>query len=95
MEMQRFEFPEHLLEHNLSAQEQANIPADKLALAKDWNILRRQNEWIIQNLVEMRNVQMAQEDQLEFWKRVRWLVGGVCAMSFTIISIMKMMGYFK
>jgi hypothetical protein len=95
MEMQKFEFPEHLLEHNLSAQEQANIPADKLAIAKDWNILKRQNEWIIQRIVDICNVQQQHEDQLEFWKRIRWLVGGVCAMTTTIVAILKMIGYFK
>jgi hypothetical protein len=95
MELPRFDFPRHLLEHNLSAQEQANIPADKLALAKDWNILKRQNEWILQNLIEMRNIQVDHATQLEFWSRVRWLVGGICVVSSTIVGILKMVGFFK
>lgn len=106
MDIQKLEFPTHLLEHNLSDQDLAIIPTDKLAIAKDWNKLRRQTEWCIEQTVEGRRLVsvLAEEqehrhkvidEQLEFWGRIRWLMATVCGVSLTVVTILKQMGYFK
>lgn len=95
MDIQPIDFPKELLEHNLSGQEQALIPADKLALAKDWNIIKRQNEWMMREMVLNRNLLAEHDKQLAFWGRVRWLVGGICIVSGTLVAILKQMGVFK
>lgn len=95
MEIQRIEFPKELLEHNLSAQEQAIIPADRLAIARDWNIIKRQNEWMMKEIVMNRNLLADHDKQLDFWGRIRWLVGGICVVSGTAVGILKALGVFK
>lgn len=95
MDIQKIEFPKELLEHNLSAQEQAAIPADKLALAKDWNIIKRQNEWMMREMVLNRNILAEHDNQLEFWKRVRWGVAALCGIVLTIVTLLEKLHLWK
>lgn len=95
MDIQKIEFPKHLLEHNLSDQELTSIPLDKQAMAKDWNKLRRQNEWMMEQIVVTRNLAVAHDSELEFWKRIRWMVVTICGVALTLVSILRQIGVFK
>lgn len=95
MDIQKMEFPSELLEHNLSAQELALIPEVSRPIAISWNIVKRQNEWMMREMVINRNILAVHDQQLEFWARVRWGVATVCGIIIASVAILKQLGVFK
>lgn len=79
-DLKPIEFPEELKRHNLSEQELSPLTLQQQALAKDWNVIKRQMEWIINHDVMLHNILVDHDKKLEdlwFWfKVVTILTGG-------------------
>jgi hypothetical protein len=79
-DLKPIEFPEELKRHNLSEQELSPLTPQQQALAKDWNVIKRQMEWIINHDVMLHNILVDHDKKLEdlwFWfKVVTILTGG-------------------
>jgi hypothetical protein len=79
-DLKPIEFPEELKRHNLSEQELSPLTPQQQALAKDWNVIKRQIEWIINHDVMLHNILADHDKKLEdlwFWfKVVTILTGG-------------------
>lgn len=67
-DMKPIAFPEELKHHNLSEQELAPLSAQQQALAKDWNVIKRQSEWTMNRIVEIHNLLVDHDKELELWK---------------------------
>ena len=67
-DLKPIEFPEELRHHNLSEQELAPLNDQQRALAKDWNVIKRQNEWLIYRVVDIHNVIVEHDRALDTWK---------------------------
>ena len=95
-EIRPIEFPEYLNRHTLTEQELAALTASQQALAKDWNIINRKVDWIIQELVEQHNVIVEHDKLLDTFKRWLWLssltVGGGGTIGGAIYLILKSHG---
>lgn len=86
-------FPEHLKTHNLSEQEQAGMTDAQKALARDWNIIKRQNEWMMLQIVEIRNIVVDHDSSLDTWKywfkTISLLTGGGSGLLAVIYWVVK------
>ena len=67
-ELKPITFPEHLRHHNLSEQELAPLTDQQKALAKDWNVIKRQSEWMVNEIVELHNIMVEHDAALATWK---------------------------
>ena len=88
-DLKPIEFPSHLTVHNLSEQELGIMTPQQQALAKDWNIIKRQNEWMMARLVAIHNVMVEHDALLDIFKKVLWLVGLLGASGGGIFMIFK------
>lgn len=89
MELDEIEYPKHLDEHTLSAQELALMTEQQRPLAKDWNVINRKMDWILRDHVLLRNAVAQQGRLLKKWEFTTWLVGGLLAVSGLIFALLK------
>lgn len=78
-DLKPIEFPEELKRHNLSEQELAPLNEQQKALAKDWNVMKRQMEWLINHQVTVHNLLVDHDKELvdmRFWFKLISLVFG-------------------
>lgn len=92
-DMKPIPFPEHLKTHNLSEQELAGMDEKQKALAKDWNIIKRQNEWMMLRIIEIHNIMVDHDNALEQWKywfkTITMLTGGGGGLLAVIYWVVK------
>lgn len=92
-DLKPIEFPEELKRHNLTEQELAPLNDPQRALAKDWNVMKRQVEWSVNHIVDLRNLAVDHDKKLEdlwFWfKLMTMLTGGGGALVGAIIWVVK------
>ncbi len=67
-DLKEITYPEYLRVHNLSEQELAPLTPQQQALAKDWNVIKRQQEWMISHIVTIHNIAVDHDKTLETWK---------------------------
>lgn len=89
-DLEPIHYPEHLNQHSLTEQELASLSPAQQAMAKDWNILRRQMEWNTNQLVRIHNILVEHDKSLEIWKRVIWLGSVVISISGIVLAIIKL-----
>lgn len=86
-------FPEDLRAHNLSEQELSPLTPQQQALAKDWNVIKRQNEWTISQIVAIYNIMVDHDKMLEAWKfwfrLLAILGGGGAGLIYAIVELLK------
>jgi hypothetical protein len=79
-DMKPIELPEELKRHNLTEQELTPLNEPQRAIAKDWNVMKRQVEWTVYHVVEVHNIMVDHDKKLEdlwFWfKLITLLTGG-------------------
>lgn len=92
-DLKPIEFPEDLRAHNLSEQELSPLTQQQQALAKDWNVIKRQNEWMISQIVAIHNIMVDHDRVLEAWKfwfrLLAILGGGGTGVIYAIIEFLK------
>lgn len=92
-DLKPIEFPDELKRHNLTEQELAPLTPQQQALAKDWNVIKRQSDWMIQHIVNIHNIMVDHDKKLEdlwFWfKLMTLLTGGGSALVGAIIWLVK------
>lgn len=95
-DLKPIEFPEDLRFHNLSEQELSPLTPQQQALAKDWNVIKRQNEWMISQIVVIYNIMVDHDRILEAWKfwfrLLAILTGGgtgVAALLYAVLELLK------
>jgi len=77
-DLRPIEFPDDLRTHNLSEQELAPLSPQQQAIAKDWNIMKRQSDWMVNRIVEIHNILVEHDKALDQWKF--WLkIGSILA----------------
>lgn len=95
-DLKPIEFPDELKRHNLSEQELAPLNEQQKALAKDWNVMKRQVEWVVNRTVDLHNLAVDHDKKLEdlwFWfKLMTMLTGGGGALVGTIWWVVKNSG---
>lgn len=83
-DLKSIEFPEELKRHNLTEQELAPLNDQQKALAKDWNVMKRQVEWTVNHVVDLHNLAVDHDRKLGdlwFWfKLMTTLTGGGSAL---------------
>lgn len=87
-DLKPIEFPDELKRHNLSEQELAPLNDPQRALAKDWNVMKRQMEWLINHHVELHNLAVDHDKKLTdlwFWFKVVTTVFGGGGGMFAVI----------
>lgn len=90
------DYPKHLdiptiSEHEL-ARMSANMTPDQVALAKDWNIIRNKQDWMIRQYIDDRNVLVEHDIALTNLNRVYWLAG-VILMPGNFWMLAKVLGW--
>jgi hypothetical protein len=86
-------FPDELRNHNLTEQELAPLTPQQQALAKDWNVIKRQIEWTMGHVVTIHNLMVEHDRALETWKL--WLkvggflVGGGSGVAYVIVKLIN------
>jgi hypothetical protein len=79
-DLKRLEFPDELRHHSLSEQELSPLSPAQQALAKDWNVIKRQTEWTMNKVIDIHNLMVDHDRELEtvkFWiKLVSFGFGG-------------------
>lgn len=91
-DLERIKFPDHLNEHNLTAQQLAILTPEQQAIAKDWNVLTRKMDWVIEQQVMSYNILVKHDDLLELWRKVVWLgilVGGSGGILAVLVRFIK------
>lgn len=92
-DLRPIEFPDELKRHNLSEQELAPLNDQQKALAKDWNVMKRQVEWVVNRTVDLHNLAVDHDKKLEdlwFWfKLMTTLTGGGGALAGAIYWLAK------
>lgn len=92
-DLKPIEYPAHLLNHNLTEQELAPMSEQQRALAKDWNVLKRQIDWLVREAVEQHNVLVEHDNLLDTWKKWLWLstlvAGGGGGGFYVIMKLME------
>lgn len=88
-DLKPIEYPAHLTVHNLTEQELGLLTPQQQALAKDWNIIKRQNEWILGTLVRVHNIQVEHDNLLDTFKKCLWLAGLIGASGGGVFMLFK------
>lgn len=95
-DLKAIKFPEDLREHNLSEQELAPLTPQQQALAKDWNVIKRQSEWTMNKIVDIHNLLVEHDSLLEqwkFWLKMLTIVsaggGGVSGLLYFLLKMSK------
>lgn len=96
-DLRSIDYPEHLNRHTLTEQELSNLTAAQQALAKDWNIINRKVDWIIQEMVAQHNILVEHDKLLDTFKKLLWLsgltLGGGSAAGGVIWMLLKAGGH--
>ncbi len=96
-DLRNLEFPDDLRQHNLSAQELEPLTPQQQALAKDWNVIKRQSEWTMQKILVIHNLLVDHDLAIEAWKfwfkLTTMLTGGGAGLVAIIYWVAKQGGH--
>lgn len=90
-ELKPIEYPDYLNRHTLTDQELLNLTESQKALAKDWNVINRKVDWIINEQVELHNILVEHDKLLEIWKKVLWLIGLSITATGIVLSLLRVL----
>lgn len=94
-DLKPIEYPDDLRAHNLSEQELVKLSPGDQALAKDWNVIKRQNEWMGGQIVTIYNIMVEHDKLLDTWKfwfrLLAILTGGGTGMAGLIYGLAELL----
>lgn len=91
MDLEKIQFPEHLKQHNIPEATLREIPEGQRLVAIQWNISIRQNEWVIERLVTIWNLQVEHDKAITYWKTM-CVAGGLLVSAYLAA---QQMGFIK